>query len=86
MLVVGFTDYLARNNRMLVRGLKSLLLRYKTHYVVIRDAYDRWARDFMPFQRNDGKFIVYKYAPDYLNGKERYITDVDDVYGMEENP
>lgn len=79
MLVIGFTDYLARNNRMLVRGLKSLLLRYKTHYVVIRDAYDRWARDFMPFQRNDGKFIVYKYAPDYLNGKERYITDVDDV-------
>lgn len=77
--VVGFTDYLARNNRMLVIQLKSLLRNNETPYVVIKDAYDRWARDFMPFQRNDGKFVVYKYAPDYLKGSEQYITDINDV-------
>lgn len=75
-LVVGFTDYLARNNRLLVRELKNLLRKYETPFVVIKDTYDRWARDFMPFQRNDGRFVVYKYAPDYLEGLEQYITDV----------
>ena len=78
-LVVGFTDYLARNNRLLVKELKKLLKKYETPFVVIKDASDRWARDFMPFQRNDGRFVVYKYAPDYLVGLERYITDINDI-------
>ena len=77
--VVGFTDYLARNNRKLVIELKSLLRKNETPFVVIKDAYDRWARDFMPFQRNDGKFVAYRYSPDYLKGSERYITDINDV-------
>lgn len=78
-LVVGFTDYLARNNRLLVRGLKNLLKKYETPFVVIKDASDRWARDFMPFQRKDGNFVVYQYAPDYLDGLEQYITDIKDI-------
>lgn len=78
-LVVGFTDYLARNNRLLVRELKNLLKKYETPFVVIKDASDRWARDFMPFQRKDGNFVAYKYAPDYLDGLEQYITDIKDI-------
>lgn len=37
---------------------------------------DIWVKDFMPFQRRDGRFIFYKYIPDYLRGgKEEYMTD-----------
>ena len=37
---------------------------------------DIWVKDFMPFQRRDGRFIFYKYTPDYLRGgKEKYMTD-----------
>lgn len=78
-IIVGFTDYLARNNRLLVRDLKSILRKHETPFVLIKDASDRWARDFMPFQRNDGNFVVYKYAPDYLARLEPYITNLNDI-------
>ena len=32
-----------------------------------------WARDFMPIQLEKDKFLIYRYAPDYLNGYEDYI-------------
>ncbi|MBD5255811.1 MAG: agmatine deiminase family protein [Barnesiella sp.] len=39
-------------------------------------ANDIWARDFMPIQRHDGKFIIYCYQPNYLqNSQNKYITD-----------
>lgn len=31
---------------------------------------DIWARDFMPIQVNDNKFIEYRYDPDYLQAKK----------------
>ena len=35
----------------------------------------------MPFQRHDGEFLIYRYNPDYLQGKnERYITNCRDAF------
>jgi len=43
---------------------------------IIPTSNDIWVKDFMPFLRRDGKFVFYKYEPDYLRGgKEKYITD-----------
>ncbi len=37
---------------------------------------DIWVKDFMPFKSKDGRFVFYRYKPDYLRGnKEKYITD-----------
>lgn len=36
---------------------------------------DIWARDFMPFQRHDGEFVIYKYEPDYLKNELEYQTN-----------
>ena len=37
---------------------------------------DIWARDFMPIQVNDNKFVEYRYDPDYLQGKEAGRRDL----------
>jgi len=43
---------------------------------IIPSTNDIWVKDFMPFLRKDGRFVFYKYKPDYLRGsKEKYITD-----------
>lgn len=32
-----------------------------------------WARDYMPLQLDKGRFLSYRYRPDYLRGYEGYI-------------
>lgn len=34
-----------------------------------------WARDYMPIQLEKDKFLLYRYAPDYLKGFEDFIPD-----------
>ena len=40
---------------------------------------DYWCRDYMPIQFACNYFSQFVYNPDYLKGKEKYITDVDKV-------
>ena len=40
---------------------------------------DYWCRDYMPVQYASNRFSQFVYNPDYLKGKEKYITDVDKV-------
>lgn len=47
----------------------------------IRRTKDIWARDYMPVQVGDNKFMHYKYNPDYLvrvQGMSEFITDKPD--------
>ena len=37
---------------------------------------DYWCRDYMPIQYACDRFSQFVYNPDYLKGKEKYITDV----------
>lgn len=37
-------------------------------YLFLPATKDIWARDFMPIQISDSKFIEYRYDPDYLQG------------------
>ena len=57
-------------------------------YGFISCARDIWARDFMPFQRHDGEFVIYNYNPDYLQGgQSKYITDCQEAFrGIGGNP
>ena len=44
----------------------------------IRQTKDIWARDYMPIQVGDNKFMRYRYNPDYLvkvQGMSEFITD-----------
>ena len=50
-------------------------------YDFVPNSNDIWVRDFMPFQRADGEFLIYRYNPDYLQGKDsRYITNCRDSF------
>ncbi len=50
-------------------------------YEFVPNATDIWVRDFMPFQRYDDEFVIYRYNPDYLQGKNsQYITNCRDAF------
>lgn len=40
---------------------------------------DYWCRDYMPVQYASERFSQFVYNPDYLKGKEKYITNADKV-------
>lgn len=49
--------------------IKSTLNSFGVKPKLIPDTKDIWARDFMPIQINDTKYIEYRYDPDYLQGQ-----------------
>lgn len=56
--------------------IESALKNENESYALLPDTKDIWVRDFMPFQRHDGKLVLYRYTPDYLRGNNsKYITD-----------
>ena len=56
--------------------IESALKNENESYTLLSNTKDIWVRDFMPFQRHDGKPVIYRYTPDYLHGKDsKYITD-----------
>jgi agmatine/peptidylarginine deiminase len=42
----------------------------------LTDTKDVWARDYMPIQIGQDKFIEYRYDPDYLQGKRKGFRDL----------
>ena len=60
--------------------IENALQEQNESYDFIANANDIWARDFMPFQRHDGSFVIYSYNPDYLQGEwSKYITNCQDA-------
>lgn len=56
--------------------IESALKSENESYALLSNTKDIWVRDFMPFQRHDGKLVIYRFAPDYLSGKDvKYITN-----------
>lgn len=61
--------------------IEAVLRKEAEIYDFVPVANDIWIRDFMPFQRHDGEFLIYRYNPDYLQGKYRkYITDCREAF------
>jgi agmatine/peptidylarginine deiminase len=42
----------------------------------LTDTKDVWARDYMPIQVGEDKFLEYRYDPDYLQGKSKGHRDL----------
>ncbi len=61
--------------------IESAFIQENELYDFVPNANDIWVRDFMPFQRHDGEFLIFQYRPDYLQGKnEKYITNCRDAF------
>lgn len=69
--------------------LEAKLKENKIHYGLLPFSKDIWAVDFMPIQVNPGRFVQFKYYPDYLRNSKKWqktISDVDkicDAIGLE---
>ena len=51
--------------------LTKILDSYNVRYEFLEKTKDIWARDYMPIQVSEEKFIEYRYDPDYLQGDEK---------------
>lgn len=75
--IVFFSNQLSANYRSckkdILKALKKNNIQVGTD---IRASKDIWARDYMPIQIDNNRFVRYKYNPDYLikTGLSKYIT------------
>ncbi|HAH25009.1 MAG TPA: hypothetical protein DCL77_14855 [Prolixibacteraceae bacterium] len=56
--------------------ITKILDLYNVGYLFLDKTKDIWARDYMPIQVSEDKFIEYRYDPDYLQGDEKGYRDL----------
>ena len=56
--------------------ITKILDSFKIQYDFLPKTKDIWARDYMPIQITEDRFIEYRYDPDYLQGKEKGNRDL----------
>ena len=64
------------------RNLMDALCRegIETHFLRHTDSMKHvWARDYMPLQIDDKRFLVYRYDPDYLKKDQDYIPPYETI-------
>ena len=54
-------------------GLEEILGRDDIPLLTIPGTRSIWCRDDLPIQVSEGRFVQFRYAPDYLTGKHRYL-------------
>ncbi len=75
---IYFSELLKTDSRFSVtsKQIISTLDTFGAKYKFLPDTKDIWARDYMPIQINDKKFIEYRYDPDYLQGNWKGSRDL----------
>lgn len=56
--------------------ITRILDSFKVRYDFLEKTKDIWARDYMPMQVSEDKFVEYRYDPDYLQGTEKGNRDL----------
>lgn len=75
---IYFSELLKTDSRFSKTSKKiiSTLDDFGAKYKFLPETKDIWARDYMPIQINDNKFIEYRYDPDYLQGNWKGSRDL----------
>ena len=75
---IYFSELLRTDSRFIEtsKQIISTLDTFGAKYKFLPDTKDIWARDYMPIQINDKKFIEYSYDPDYLQGNWKGSRDL----------
>ena len=75
---IYFSDLLKTDSRYTETcgKITKILDSYNVSYEFLEKTKDIWARDYMPIQVSDDKFIEYRYDPDYLQGTEKKNRDL----------
>lgn len=56
-------------------AISRVLDKYQIKHELLPFTKDIWARDYMPIQIYESRFVKYRYNPDYLQKQKAYITD-----------
>jgi len=54
----------------------AILGKYQIKSAFLKGTNDIWARDYMPIQVSENKFIEFRYDPDYLQGTKKGYRDL----------
>ena len=65
---VYLSGKLDKDNPKTCKEIITALAKLNCQFDFLPATNDIWARDFMPIQISDNKFIEYRYDPDYLQG------------------
>lgn len=57
-------------------SIEKELNAFNCQYDFLPKTKDIWARDYMPIQVSKGKFVEFRYDPDYLQGKHKGYRDL----------
>ena len=84
---VYFSGLLPEKCPILNTHIKEALGRRGIPFAYLSGTKDIWCRDFMPVQIEEGRFVFYKYTPNYLQDKRwlRFQTDPVAVFKNEAN-
>lgn len=58
------------------KEITGILKSFGSKPVLLPKTKDIWARDYMPIQISDDKFIEYRYDPNYLQGTQKGLRDL----------
>lgn len=72
---VYFSKWLRADYPAIYNNVCSILDENNVAHDILSPTKDYWCRDYMPIQFAFGHFAQFVYNPDYLKGKEKYITD-----------
>lgn len=72
---VYFSERLKSDKRFskTCQDITDILKVCQVNYAFLPNTRDIWARDYMPIQVSEEKFIEFRYDPDYLQGEENRI-------------
>lgn len=72
---VYFSEHFKSDKRFskTCQEITDILNACQVNYAFLPNTRDIWARDYMPIQVSEEKFIEFRYDPDYLQGEENRI-------------
>src|SRR5690242_5254732 len=70
---VLFSDLLPARHPVLWAGLVGILDQAGVGHRLIEGTRDVWVRDLLPVQVAAADFVLFRYEPDYLGGREDLI-------------
>jgi len=75
---IYFSELINADNRFkkTFKEIETSLYSFKVKVNLIPKTKDIWARDYMPIQINDSKFIEYRFDPDYLQSSSKGRRDL----------
>lgn len=78
--VVTFSSLLVRDYPEIWKSVSAFLCSHVVPHGTFSFTKDYWVRDFMPIQIGPKTFRFFRYNPDYLQDKKRYISDGKKVF------